>query len=77
LRIGGATIKAAAVVPATSTLAEYCNVQGLIDPKLNFELRLPTTWIVAPASSSQANLARWARAASRPYRRMDLHRGTT
>jgi feruloyl esterase len=31
-------------VAATSTLVEYCKVAGLIAPKLNFELRLPTDW---------------------------------
>lgn len=42
--IGGATLASAVVVPATATLVEYCKVNGLIAPKLNFELRLPTTW---------------------------------
>ena len=42
--IGGASIGTAEVVPATATLAEYCKVRGLIEPKLNFELRLPTRW---------------------------------
>jgi feruloyl esterase len=34
----------ATVVAATATLPEYCRVSGLIEPKLNFELRLPTDW---------------------------------
>ena len=42
--IGGATLSSAQVVPATATLAEYCLVRGLIEPKLNFELRLPKKW---------------------------------
>jgi len=42
--IGGASITAAAAVPATATLAAYCKVSGLIEPKLNFELRLPVGW---------------------------------
>jgi feruloyl esterase len=42
--IGGASIVAATDVAATATLAAYCRVQGLIEPKLNFELRLPVDW---------------------------------
>ena len=42
--IGGATLASAVVVPASATLAAYCKVNGLIEPKLNFELRLPTAW---------------------------------
>jgi len=42
--IGGATIRGATVVPATPTLVAYCKVSGLIEPKLNFELRLPVDW---------------------------------
>jgi hypothetical protein len=42
--IAGAHLSAADVVPATATLPEYCRVRGLIEPKLNFELRLPTKW---------------------------------
>ncbi len=42
--IGGASIVAATDVAATPTLAAYCKVQGLIAPKLNFELRLPADW---------------------------------
>lgn len=42
--IGGATLGDAVLVPATPTVAEYCKVSGLISPKLNFELRLPTAW---------------------------------
>jgi Tannase and feruloyl esterase len=42
--IGGATISAATVVPASATLAEHCKVTALIEPKLNFELRLPPEW---------------------------------
>lgn len=42
--IATAQIVSAAVVPATATLPEYCNVRGLIAPKLNFELRLPRKW---------------------------------
>lgn len=42
--LGGATISAATVVPASATLAEHCKVSGLILPKLNFELRLPRDW---------------------------------
>jgi len=39
--IAGAAILSSQVVAATATLAEHCRVRGLIDPKLNFELRLP------------------------------------
>lgn len=42
--IGGARILAADVVAASATLPEYCRVRGLIEPKLNFELRLPADW---------------------------------
>jgi feruloyl esterase len=42
--LGGATLSAAIVVPASATLAEHCKVTGLIEPKLNFELRLPRDW---------------------------------
>jgi hypothetical protein len=44
LSIGGATIQSATIVAASTTLVEYCKVNGLIEPKLNFELRLPTAW---------------------------------
>lgn len=43
-RIGDAQIVSAALVAASASLPEYCNVRGLIEPKLNFELRLPTDW---------------------------------
>jgi len=43
-RIADAQIVSADVVAATATLPEYCLVHGLIEPKLNFELRLPTDW---------------------------------
>lgn len=42
--IAGATISATAIVAATATVPEYCRVTARIDPKLNFELRLPSTW---------------------------------
>lgn len=42
--IGGATIGSAVSVPAAPTLVAYCKVNGLIAPKLNFELRLPLDW---------------------------------
>ncbi len=42
--LGGATISAAAVVPASAALAAHCKVSGLIAPKLNFEMRLPSHW---------------------------------
>ena len=42
--IGGAHLSAADVVPATATAPQYCRVRGLIEPKLNFELRLPRHW---------------------------------
>ncbi len=42
--IGGARVLAAQVVAASATLPEYCRVSGLIEPKLNFELRLPVKW---------------------------------
>ena len=42
--IGGATIGTAESVAATATLAAYCKVNALIEPKLNFELRLPLEW---------------------------------
>ncbi|HEY2977885.1 MAG TPA: tannase/feruloyl esterase family alpha/beta hydrolase, partial [Burkholderiaceae bacterium] len=43
-RIADAQIVSADLVAATTTLPEYCRVHGLIEPKLNFELRLPTDW---------------------------------
>ena len=42
--IGSANISAAAIVPASATLPEYCRVTARIDPKLNFEVRLPSSW---------------------------------
>jgi Tannase and feruloyl esterase len=42
--IGGAQLGTTAVVAASATAPEYCRVPGLIAPKLNFELRLPTRW---------------------------------
>ena len=42
--IGGASIVATTDVAATPALVAYCKVQGLIAPKLNFELRLPVDW---------------------------------
>ena len=42
--IGGALLSAADVVPATVTAPGHCRVRGLIEPKLNFELRLPRKW---------------------------------
>ncbi len=39
--IAGAAILSSEVVTATAALPEYCRVSGRIDPKLNFELRLP------------------------------------
>ena len=42
--IGGATLSTADTVLATATAPKYCRVRGLIEPKLNFELRLPTRW---------------------------------
>jgi hypothetical protein len=44
LRIADAQVVSAEMVAATDDLPEYCRVHGLIDPKLNFELRLPTRW---------------------------------
>lgn len=43
-RVADAQIVSADVVAATTTTPEYCRVHGLIEPKLNFELRLPTDW---------------------------------
>ena len=43
-RIADAQIVSADLVAATETLPEYCRVHGLIEPKLNFELRLPSDW---------------------------------
>jgi Tannase and feruloyl esterase len=42
--IAGARLGAATVVVATATTPAYCRVPGLIQPKLNFELRLPARW---------------------------------
>ena len=42
--VGGAVLGSAQVVTATATLAEHCLVRGLIEPQLNFELRLPKRW---------------------------------
>jgi feruloyl esterase len=42
--IGDARVLSADVIAATETLPEYCRVRGLIEPKLNFELRLPRDW---------------------------------
>jgi hypothetical protein len=39
--IAGASILSSESVAATATVPGYCRVRGLIDPKLNFELRLP------------------------------------
>ena len=39
--IAGAAILSSQIVAATTSIPEYCRVRGLIDPKLNFELRLP------------------------------------
>jgi pimeloyl-ACP methyl ester carboxylesterase len=42
--VGGATVVSAAVVPASDGVPVYCKVNARIDPKLNFELRLPDAW---------------------------------
>jgi feruloyl esterase len=42
--LGGATIASAVLVPASASLVAYCKVVGVIDPKLNFEIRLPSDW---------------------------------
>lgn len=42
--VGGATVVTAAVVPASDGVPLYCKVNARIDPKLNFELRLPDAW---------------------------------
>ena len=39
--IAGASILSSEPVAATAAVTGYCRVRGLIDPKLNFELRLP------------------------------------
>jgi pimeloyl-ACP methyl ester carboxylesterase len=42
--IAGAFLSTAEHVAATDAAPEYCRVRGVIDPKLNFELRLPRKW---------------------------------
>jgi feruloyl esterase len=42
--VGAATVTAAAVVAASGEVPAYCKVNARIDPKLNFELRLPDAW---------------------------------
>jgi hypothetical protein len=42
--VAGATVGTTELVAATATLPEYCRVAGLIAPRLNFEVRLPTQW---------------------------------
>ncbi|NLD68951.1 MAG: tannase/feruloyl esterase family alpha/beta hydrolase [Limnobacter sp.] len=42
--IAGATVNAASLVPASGTVPEYCLLSARIDPKLNFEVRLPSDW---------------------------------
>ncbi|CAM2187529.1 Feruloyl esterase [Paraburkholderia sacchari] len=42
--IGGATVSAAVVVPATSTNPKYCKVSALIAPSLIMQVDLPDSW---------------------------------
>ncbi|MDB5898362.1 MAG: Feruloyl esterase [Ramlibacter sp.] len=42
--LGGATVVSTTVVTATGTLPTFCRVSARMDPKLNFELRLPDNW---------------------------------
>ncbi|HYW26776.1 MAG TPA: hypothetical protein VE953_21580 [Terriglobales bacterium] len=43
-RIAGAPtrVSSAAVVPATATAPEFCDVRGYVAPQVQFELKLPT-----------------------------------
>ena len=42
--VGGAAVLSATVVAATGTTPTFCRVAARMDPKLNFELRLPDAW---------------------------------
>lgn len=42
--IAGALIEDTSLIGKSDSAPEYCEIIGLIKPKLNFELRLPTTW---------------------------------
>jgi feruloyl esterase len=42
--VGGATVLSTAVVGATGTAPTFCKVAARMEPKLNFELRLPDAW---------------------------------
>src|SRR5205085_3831396 len=42
--LGGATVLSTTVVAAAGTAPSYCRVSARIEPKLNFELRLPNNW---------------------------------
>ena len=45
LRVDGAELISATIVPAGEDLPEYCRVTGYIRPSIHFEIRLPTnTW---------------------------------
>lgn len=42
--LGGASIVSAVALAASGAVPTYCRVVGRIDPRLNFELRLPEQW---------------------------------
>ncbi len=44
-KIAGATVTAAAVIAASAAVPTYCNVTAKVEPSLNFEMRMPDTWI--------------------------------
>jgi tannase/feruloyl esterase len=42
--IGGAQVTSTTLIPAAGDDPEFCQLDGRIDPALNFELRLPASW---------------------------------
>lgn len=42
--LGGASVVSTAVVAATGTMPTFCRVTARMEPRLNFELRLPDAW---------------------------------
>jgi hypothetical protein len=43
-QIGGARVTSATLLRAASDTPEFCQVRAHIDPRLNFEVRLPSSW---------------------------------
>jgi len=44
LEVANTTITSTAVIPASGSLPEYCQVQGHVDAEISFEVRLPLIW---------------------------------